>query len=87
MDVLMILADKAYLDLQEEARNMLALYEYMDDLTDPRISFSVRQKCPKTVTEAVLATIELETYLPMNCDPYNVTSVAAAQQRNGITNW
>ena len=50
----------------------------MDHLTDPRISLR-QAKHPKMVTEAVLATIELKTYLPMNYDPHNVTTVAAAQ--------
>ena len=37
------LADKAYPDLQEEARERLALNQYLSRLDDPQLAFSVRQ--------------------------------------------
>ena len=57
------LADKAYPDLQEEARERLALNQYLSRLDDPQLAFSVRQHKPKNVDEAVRITIEMESYL------------------------
>ena len=56
------LTDKAYPDLQEEARERLALNSYLSQLSDPQVSFSVRQRQPKSVDEAVTATLEMESY-------------------------
>ena len=55
-------ADKAYPGLQEEARECLALNSYLSQLSDPQISFAVRQRRPQSVDEAVTATLELESY-------------------------
>ena len=33
-------------------------------MTHPEVAIAIRQRHPKTITEAVQATIELETYLP-----------------------
>ena len=60
-DELRSLADKAYPDLQEEARERLSLNAYLSQLPQPQISFSVRQKQPTTLDDAVAAT---ESYLP-----------------------
>ena len=59
------LADKAYPDLQEEARERLALNQYLARLEHPhaRLAFSVRQNKPMCVDEAVRITLEMETYL------------------------
>jgi len=62
-DRLAVLTDKAYPELQEEAREYIALNHYIDQLEDPRIAFSVRQRRPKTMAEAVSSTLELESYL------------------------
>ena len=56
------LTDKAYPDLQEEARERLALNSYLSQLSDPQVSFSVKQRRPKSVDEAVTATLEMESY-------------------------
>ena len=61
-DDLMSLADKAYADLQEEARERLALNAYLEQIDDTQISFSVKQKRPRTLDEAVSATLEMESY-------------------------
>ena len=61
-DDLRILADKAYPDLQEEARERLSLNRYLDQLSDPQVAFAVRQSTPKSVDEAVTATLRLESY-------------------------
>ena len=62
-DALKVLADKAYSDLEEKARERLALTQYLAHIENPQIAFGVRQKRPETVDAAVTATIELESYL------------------------
>ena len=62
-DDLRSLADKAYPDLQEEARKRLSINAYLSQLPQPQISFSVRQKQPPTLDDAVAATLEMESYL------------------------
>ena len=62
-DELCVLADKAYPELQEKSRDYIALNCYLEQLRDPRINFEVRQRRPKTVSEAVTATLELESCL------------------------
>ena len=57
------LADKAYPDLQEEARERLALNHYLSHLYDPQLGFSMRQSKPASVNEAVRTTLEMESYL------------------------
>ena len=64
-DDLRTLADKAYPNLQEEARERLSINAYLTQLPQPQISFSVRQKQPSTLDEAVAATLEMESYLPV----------------------
>lgn len=60
---LKILVEKAYPTLQAEAQELLALNQFLSQLEDSQLSFGVRQRNPKTVDEAVSATLELETYL------------------------
>ena len=59
---LRVLADKAYPDLQVEARERLSLNRYLDQLSDPQVAFGVRQVAPRTVDEAVTATLRMESY-------------------------
>ena len=40
----------------------LALNAYLEQIDDTQISFSVKQKGPKTLDEAVSATLEMESY-------------------------
>ena len=63
-DDLRNLADKAYPTLQDDAREHLALNAYLSQLPQPHLSFSVRQKQPSTLDEAVASTLEMESYLP-----------------------
>ena len=58
-----LLAEKAFPALQEEAREHLTLTQYLGQLDCSQIAFSVKQKRPKTVDEAVSATLEMESYL------------------------
>jgi hypothetical protein len=63
-DELRSLADKAYPDLGEDARERLSINAYLTQLPQPQIAFSVRQKQPATLDDAVTATLEMESYLP-----------------------
>ena len=74
-DDLRNLADKAYPDLQEEARERLSINTYLDQLPQPQLSFAVRQKQPATLDEAVAATLEMESYLA----PCGAASIGQAE--------
>ena len=63
-DGLRLLCDKAYPDLDDAARETLALQAYLSRLADPQIAFGVKQRTPRDLNEAITATIELESYLP-----------------------
>ena len=60
-DDLKHLADKAYPELADEARECFALNQYLAQLSHPQVAFSVKQGKPKTVDEAVLLSIILKT--------------------------
>eukprot|EP00731_Ephydatia_muelleri_P034748 Em0075g1a len=62
-DALHCLADKAFPTLGEEAKALLALDRYLGELDDTKVAFAVRQGRPKTLEEAVAATLEMESYL------------------------
>lgn len=55
------LVDKAYSDLSDEAREKLALHNYLQQLDDIT-GFAVKQKKPATLHDAVTATLEIESY-------------------------
>ena len=57
------LADKVFLELQDEARERLVLNSYLNQLEHPQVAFSVKQREPGTLDEAVTATLEMESYL------------------------
>ena len=63
-DDLKTLTEKGFPDLAEEAREQLALHTYFQQLDPPQVAFSVKQKQPKNLNEAVTFTIEMESYLP-----------------------
>ena len=62
-DAVKLLCDKAYPDLEEKARECLALNYYLSQIDNPQVAFSVRQRQPQTLVTAVSATIEMESYL------------------------
>ena len=57
-----LLADKAYPDLQDEAKEQISLTHFLGQLTNSQIAFSVKQSRPKNLDEAVTATLEMESY-------------------------
>ncbi|KAL5480079.1 hypothetical protein EMCRGX_G023701 [Ephydatia muelleri] len=60
-DALRLLADSAYPELEEKARECLALNQFLSQLDNPQVAFGVKQKRPQTVDEAALAAMELES--------------------------
>ena len=60
---LKLLVDKAYPELQDNAREQLALTHYLGQLEQPQLAFSVKQRRPRTVDEVVRTTLEMESYL------------------------
>ena len=81
-DVLRTLADKAYSDLEEKARERLALGQFLSNIDNPQVAFGVRQKCPETLDAAVMMTIELESYLKIATTPTPVVAVATAADKS-----
>ena len=86
-DDLQSLVEKAYPTLQHEARELLAINAYLRQLTQPQVAFSVKQKNPGTLDDAVAATLEMESYTesPTNrtgavsiLQPENETATVAA---------
>ena len=62
-DSLRMLVDKTYPDLEDNAKEQLALNHFVSQIENGQVAFSVRQKRPKTVDEAVSATLEMEAYI------------------------
>ena len=58
-----LLTDKAYPDLEEKAKERLALNAYLGLLNNPQVAFGLGQRTPETLDRAVTATLELESYL------------------------
>ena len=71
-DDLRRLTDKAFPKLQLEAREEIALSRYLDQLEPPQVSFAVKQRRPKNLSEAVSLTIKLQSYLPREQPVRNV---------------
>lgn len=80
---LKLLAGKAYQDLQDEARERLALNQYLSQLDNPQIAFSVKQAKPKTVDEAIRVTLEMESYLQPT-KPSTVAQLSADDGEPGV---
>ena len=69
------LVDKAYPDLEDNAKEQLALNHSVSQIENGQVAFSVRQKRPKTVDEAVSATLEMEAYI----DAKTISSVVEVE--------
>ena len=62
-DELRVLADRAFPDLDDKARERLALNQYLSQLDHPQVAFNVKQKRPNKLIDAVSSTLEMEAYL------------------------
>ena len=83
-DELLLLASKAFPSLQDEAREELALTRYLYQLSDPQVSFDVKQQQSKTIHKAVSSTIELESYLLKSASS-NMRQVTQKQPKKQAT--
>ena len=57
-EVLRSLGNKAFPDLQLEVRELVAL----QNLEQPQVAVSIKQRCPTTLDDAVTPTLETESY-------------------------
>ena len=71
--------DKAYLDLEANAREQLALSHYLSRLHNPQVGFAVKQQRPRKLDEAVRITLEVESYL------VNTPTVGQVEMETGPT--
>ena len=62
-DTLRLLADRAFPDLQDKAKEQLSLDRYLASLDKPELALAVKQKRPKNIDEAVAYTLEMESYM------------------------
>ena len=62
-DAIRLLIDKTYPDLEDKARECLALNHYLGQIENSQVAFSVRQRQPTSLVEAVSSTIKMESYL------------------------
>eukprot|EP00731_Ephydatia_muelleri_P039166 Em1164g1a len=79
-DAVRVLADKAYPELAENARERLALNQFLEQIENSQVAFSVKQKRPRNVEEAAAAVIELESYLRSTGKPSRVNAVSSQEQ-------
>ena len=77
-DNMRLLADKAFPDLDDRAREQLSLDRYLTLLDKPEVALAVRQRRPRSVDEAVSCTLEVESYMRRftNCSRQPITSVS-----------
>ena len=85
-DELRVLAEKALPELDDKAKELLALERYLGELDKSQVAFTVRQREPKTVDEAVPATLEIRSYLhPGLRQELNVSAVAEEAEAHSIS--
>ena len=60
---LRVLADQASPTMGADARQLLALQQYLTQLDNPQVAFAVKHRHPTMVEAAVNITLELESYL------------------------
>ena len=72
---LKLLADKAYPLLLDAAHEQFALNQFLAQLDNPQVAFSIKQAKPTTVDDAVRLTMEMESYIrPAKPFPVSVVS-------------
>ena len=72
---LRVLSEKAYPQLQSQARECLALTVFLKQISNPQVAFAVRQKQPGNLDEAVTATLEMESYVDQSRTKSCVASI------------
>ena len=69
-DDLKSIIDKAYPDLEEKAREQLALNAYLSQLDHPQVAFGVKQSNPANLDAAVSTTFDWRHVLHQRWHPY-----------------
>jgi len=64
-DSLRLLADKAFPDLQDDAKEQLSLDRFLTLLDKSELALGVRQRRPKTIDDALAYTLETESYMTL----------------------
>ena len=80
-DDIRAIADHAYPDLDDKAREQLSLDRFLGLIEKSAIALAVRQRNPKNLDKAVMFTLEVETHLSLTSGP--TSSVAAAMTTTG----
>ena len=73
------MTDKAFPELEDKARERLALTSYLNQLDYPQVAFGVKQRQQDTLDKAVTATLEMESYITMKMIPTQVGNVDASE--------
>ena len=84
-DDLKFLTDKSYPELEDLARDRIALTIYLSNLDNPQVAFGVKQRNPSTLDAAVSATLELESYLTPKQNTLSVMAVEEEQKPKDST--
>ena len=64
--------------LDSKASEQITLTQFISSITDSQISFAVKQKAPKTLDEAVTATMQLESYIVSSRGKYEEDDLSAS---------
>ena len=83
-DALRDLADKAYPELDLDARERLSLNSYLEQISDAQVAFGVRQARPRTVREAVISTLQLESFKVHKHPPTRIAQVSVDDEATPV---
>lgn len=75
VDNLHTLAERAFLEVNEDAKDKLSLYHFLHIMDKPDVALAVCQKHPRKLDDAVATTLEIETFLSLGPHSYMVTNV------------
>ncbi len=81
------LVEKAFPDMGQDGREQIGLTKYLEQLENPQVAFGVKQRQPKTLDDAVSATLELESYVTTKTgkpDNFGVAAVAREEDREAL---
>ena len=80
-DRLREMALKGYPDLEEKAKEQLALNVFLSRVDNPQVAFCVKQKCPASLDEAISATLEMECYANAEARTIAVVGAEVTEER------
>lgn len=90
-DSLRLLADKAFPDLQDNAKEQLTLDRFLTLLDKAELALAVRQKRPKTLDDALAYTLETESYITLqnrsHQQPRSVSSLTHAEKDDDASSY